>query len=119
MIELLLRSGLVKNPSFRITTITTQGRREEMTFRAWIIKLNPLNKDRILQAIPWSPVAAVMGLAMGISVGILIHLTGESANRVSLTSLELNRCDSEVCWAGLDVRSCDTSWRLELLSRMG
>ncbi|KAH7268427.1 hypothetical protein B0J15DRAFT_486684 [Fusarium solani] len=66
MIELLLRSGLVNKPWFKITTITTQGRKEEMTFRAWIIKLNPPNKDRILQAMPWNPVAMVVGVAMGI-----------------------------------------------------
>ncbi|EEU43721.1 uncharacterized protein NECHADRAFT_82792 [Fusarium vanettenii 77-13-4] len=74
MIELLLRSGLVNKPWFKITTITTQGRKQEMTFRAWIIKLNPPNKDRILQAMPWNPIGMVVGVAMGILVGILIHL---------------------------------------------
>ncbi|RSL50057.1 hypothetical protein CEP54_012115 [Fusarium duplospermum] len=82
MIELLLRSGLVKNPSFKITTITTQGRREEMTFRAWILKLNPPNIEKILEAMPWNPVGMVVGLARSILVGILIHLvaayTGQS-----------------------------------------
>ncbi|KAM6530007.1 hypothetical protein FALCPG4_008130 [Fusarium falciforme] len=87
MIELLLRSGLVNKPWFKITMITTQGRREEMTFRAWIIKLNPPNKDRILQAVPWNTVARVVGVAMGILVGVLIYLIGESANHVSLVIL--------------------------------
>ncbi|RSL81506.1 hypothetical protein CEP51_005803 [Fusarium floridanum] len=66
MIELLLRSGLVKNALFKITTITTQGRREEMTFRAWILKLNPPNMERILEAMPWNPVGMVVGLAKSI-----------------------------------------------------
>ncbi|KAI8716597.1 hypothetical protein NCS52_00953800 [Fusarium sp. LHS14.1] len=74
MIELLLRSGLVNKPWFKITTITTQGRKEDMTFRAWIDKLNPPNKDRILQAMPWNPIGMVMGVALGILVGISIHL---------------------------------------------
>ncbi|KAL6362707.1 hypothetical protein LRP88_04010 [Fusarium phalaenopsidis] len=66
MIELLLRSGLVNKPWFRITTITTQGQKEEMTFRAWIIKLDPPNKDRILQTMPWNPIGMAVGVAMGI-----------------------------------------------------
>ncbi|KAM0421215.1 hypothetical protein ACHAPT_010935 [Fusarium lateritium] len=74
MIELLLRSGHVKKPWFKITTINAQGNKQQMTFRAWIIKVNPPNKDRILQALPWHPVVIVLGVAMGIVVGILIHL---------------------------------------------
>lgn len=116
MIELLLRSGLVNKSWFKITTTTTQGRKEEMLFRAWIIKLNPPNKDRILQAMPWNPVAMVVGATMGFLVGVLIHLIGESASTSLLSFLELKFRNSKVYGAEVDVRSHDASWDLEILS---